>query len=100
MRKSFKDKFEHKGYNWIEKKFGSNNEKYMYYARDSFYANMDDYYQLEIVLPTVGDINKLKDKYIPEAGDINNNRFFLHFTTNTLDSDSPQMKNFLDKSLE
>jgi len=56
----------------------------MYYVRDSFYTNMDDYYMLEVVVPTVGDIQKDKENYIPKPDNVANNRFFLHFTTNSL----------------
>lgn len=74
--------------------FTKSNEKYMLYLRDEFYAEMEDYYKLEIVMPMIGD-KKNKD-YIPTPEDSKNNRIFLHFVLNEIpDMNGEQGKNFL-----
>lgn len=68
------------------------NEEYMYYVRDHFYEGVGDYYMLEVVIPTVtnrGKDNENGNTYIPKPeADTGNNRFFLHFTLNTLQDET------------
>lgn len=76
--------------------FSSNNEKYMLYLRDEYYKEVSDYYKLEIVIPTIGDIKKDKNGYIPPATEAKNNKLVIHFVANEIpDIYSEQGQKFL-----
>lgn len=63
----------------------------MMYVRDDYYKTMHDYYRLEIVMPTIGDIKKDPTGYIPKADDPSNNRLFIHLVSNEIpDINGPQ----------